>query len=255
VDDPRHPPGLPRAVTFTERPCGPLEVLLSAPPGTAPARGRPALLYLHGGAWIHRDPHSVFYWGDPTLWGYVCASATYRLSAEARWPAQREDIHAAFDWLVERAGELGVDPRRIGVWGHSAGGHLAAWLALTRPVAAAVTISAPTDFLSMGGWHDAPDSPESRLVGAPVQSAPGLTRAADPARAIHPASPPMLLIHGADDATVPPNQSAHLAAALGAAGRPVEYALWDGVGHMFLGRSAAAGDAARAFFDRHLRPG
>ncbi len=56
--------------------------------------------------------------------GYFTASAEYRLSGEAPWPAQLEDCKLAVRWLRAQCREYNVDPNRIGIWGASAGGHL-----------------------------------------------------------------------------------------------------------------------------------
>jgi acetyl esterase/lipase len=88
----------------------------------------PAVLYMHGGGMIVGDIDMF----DGTVSRYVSASGTpilsvdYRLAPEHPHPAPVEDVYAALVWLHERAAELGVDPARIGVFGDSAGGGLAA---------------------------------------------------------------------------------------------------------------------------------
>jgi acetyl esterase len=93
---------------------------------------RPALLYLHWGGYVFGDLDSI----HPTALrtadqvGAVVVSVDYRLAPEAPFPAGLEDCHAALTWVAESADELGIDPARIGVAGESAGGGLAAALAL-----------------------------------------------------------------------------------------------------------------------------
>ena len=96
------------------------------------------VVYLHGGAFtggthkISRDPLGVRVARVMAARGIAVASVGYRLSAEARFPSQVHDVKAAVRWLRHHARELGIDPDRIGVWGASAGGYLAAMLAVTE---------------------------------------------------------------------------------------------------------------------------
>ena len=83
--------------------------------------------------------------------------------------------------------------------------------------------------------HDAPDSPESRLLGAPVPLAPDLVAAANPCSHVRPGLPPMLIRHGRDDRVVPFGQSELLVDALRRTGNDVVFGPVDGVGHVFEG--------------------
>jgi acetyl esterase/lipase len=134
---------LRRAVAYSAPPgFRPLELDLYTPSGT-PA---PVILFVHGGGW-RMGTREVFV---PTLrgWrpspfhrlvaaGFAVASLDYRLSAEAVFPAQLDDVQAAARFLQTRSDELGVDAGRIVAWGESAGGHLAALLGLTSSDAVA----------------------------------------------------------------------------------------------------------------------
>ena len=90
----------------------------------------PAVLWIHGGAWEcgDKNPCPV---RDFAERGYVIASIGYRLSDKAAFPSQLQDCKSAVRWLRAYAAEYGIDPTRIGVWGESAGGHLAALLGTT----------------------------------------------------------------------------------------------------------------------------
>src|SRR6478736_9837153 len=98
----------------------------------------PLVVWIHGGAWLSGDrrylpetlrPNQLF---DALLAaGLAVASVDYRHAREAPFPAQLHDVKAALRYLRAHAGALGIDVTRVGAWGESAGGHLAALLALT----------------------------------------------------------------------------------------------------------------------------
>ncbi len=238
----------------------------------------PVVMWIHGGAWqggSHKDTPAV-----PLLTGagYVVASITYRFSQEAIFPAQIHDCKAAIRWLRVHGDSLYLATERIGVWGESAGGHLAALLGTSAgelmlegdvgelnagsAVQAVVDWYGPTDFLQMDSHalpnspiqHDAADSPESRLVGGPIREKPNLVRAANPITYITTDDPPFLIMHGQQDPLVPPHQSELLADALKSAGIAVSLHLLPEAGH--------GGDAFRSpevlqmvvdFFDKYIR--
>src|SRR5689334_11122171 len=101
-------------------------------PSRAVASG-PLLVYFHGGGWVYGDLDSH----DPTCRflaersGVRVLSVDYRLAPEHPFPAAYDDAVAAYRWVVEHAAELGGDPTRLAVGGDSAGGNLAALVALT----------------------------------------------------------------------------------------------------------------------------
>jgi len=165
--------------------------------------------------------------------GYAVANVNYRLSGEAKAPAQIQDIKTAVRWLRAHATEYQLNPDKFGAWGSSAGGNLVALLGtsagvpalegaeLGNPdqssrVQAVVDWFGPTDFLLMdqqfagipeSQTHDAPDSPESLLVGAPIQSRPDLVRVMNPITYISSSSASFLIQHGTADSVVPFQQS------------------------------------------------
>lgn len=236
-------------------------------------RPTPAIVWIHGGGWLggsRRDD-------NPALAllrdGYAVLATDYRLSDEAAFPAQLHDCRRAVRWL-RRSGHLfNVNPRRIGAWGASAGGHLAALLGMAhdalREPGRRFTLSArvqavcdwfgPTDFLRMNDSpgaidHDSPDSPESRLVGGPIREHPDRVAAANPATYVTAKSAPFLIAHGSEDDVVLPSQSEILHAALTSAGVESELMVLDGAGHGFgPDHIDAAIAGAREFFGRHLR--
>jgi len=200
------------------------------------------------------------------------SSINYRLSQHAIFPAQIEDCKAAVRWLRVHAPEHGIDPDRIGVWGASAGGHLVALLgttgnvkefdrgkdsAVSSRVQAVCDWFGPTDFTQMSKCpgdmdHDAPDSPESQLVGGSVQENKAQARRANPITYVSKDDPPFLIMHGDKDPLVPLNQSELLADALKKAGVEVTFHVVKGAGHGFGGRENF--ELVRNFFARHLHP-
>jgi acetyl esterase/lipase len=222
---------------------------LYLPPGEVP---RPLVVHIHGGAFRAGDKAAtppVEYVAE----GYALASINYRLSQHAVFPAQIQDCKAAVRWLRAHAAEYGLDPDRVAVGGASAGGHLAAMVGTTghtrefdvgehldvsSRVQAVVDFFGPTDFLQMdahrlpeGMVHDTADSPESQLVGGPIQENPDRVARANPITWVTPETPPFLIVHGDRDPLVPHHQSELLAAALEKAGVPVTLYTVDGGGH------------------------
>jgi acetyl esterase/lipase len=245
----------------------------------------PCVVWIHGGAWREGDRRfPPGNWGQDDSWfrllvasGLAVATIDYRLSAEARYPAQLADTQAAIRFLRHRASSLGMDPNRIGVSGESAGGHLAALAALTgdnpvaptdrcvlgpsSAVAAAVPMYPVTDLLAFG--PEDPDAggdepwagpyPEDLLLGQRASEAPDAAAAASPISHVHGAAPPMLLLHGAEDTLVPPGHSERLAAALAGLGAPVRLELVPGGEHCFVGADPVpALSSAVAFLAEHL---
>lgn len=236
----------------------------------------PLLVWIHGGAWrmgSKENPRAL----PLVQHGYAVASLEYRLSQEARFPAQLHDCKAAVRWLRTRAEQFGLDPTRFGAWGGSAGAHLAALLGVTAGVAdlegdfgpdkASSAVQAvcdwygPSDFLHMNDEpgvmdHNAPDSPESQLIGAPIQERPDLVTKANPITYVHQGAPPFLIMHGTADKVVLPNQSVLLHEALVGAGVTSTLILLGGLGHGFPGdhgRWPEIYGYVRAFFDLYLK--
>ncbi|MFC7335501.1 alpha/beta hydrolase [Rhodocista pekingensis] len=111
-------------------PGGPLRLRLYRPSFTW--KPQPALLYLHGGGWTFGDleSHDTLCRQLARATGHTIVAVDYRLAPEHPFPAPLEDAWAALSWLVENARLLAIDPLAIGVAGDSAGGNLAAVLAL-----------------------------------------------------------------------------------------------------------------------------
>ncbi|GAA0948622.1 alpha/beta hydrolase [Pseudonocardia zijingensis] len=97
-----------------------------------PHQAQGAVVWLHGGGWVMGGLDSEHPWATrlAETSGAVVISVGYRLAPEHPFPAALDDAYTAVCWAVENAAELGVDPDRIAVGGHSAGGGLAAGVVL-----------------------------------------------------------------------------------------------------------------------------
>jgi acetyl esterase/lipase len=202
----------------------------------------PVILYLHSGAWISGDR-----FGGPAVRqasrGYAVASIEYRLAPENIWPAPIEDAKAAIRYLRANAARFKLDPNRVGVFGTSSGGHIAAVLgtsggvaslegpALGNPqfssrVSVVVDLYGPTDLLKIEEQKlpcipldgNAPYMPPSLLMGCAIQSCKEWTATANPMTYVTPDDPTFLIMHGMLDCLVPYQQSVMLHQALEAKG-------------------------------------
>ena len=236
----------------------------------------PLIVFIHGGAWRGGDRRE----GLATLvrlvagGKYAGATIDYRLSGEATWPAQIHDCKAALRWLRANAGKFNIDPERIGVIGLSAGGHLAAMLGtsgdverlegklgehhdVSSRVTCVVDEYGPTELLVMSEFpsdveHDEPDSPESRLIGGPIQEHKDAARAASPITYVSADDPPFLIVHGTEDPLVPYDQSQRFFDALEQEGVEALLITVEGGGHGGF-RSAELDRRIGLFFGKYLR--
>jgi acetyl esterase/lipase len=266
-----HWSGLTYAVAFGYRP---LQLDVWVPPTATPA---PLVVWVHGGAFMMGDrrylpetlrPDQVF---DALLEaGLAVATIDYRHALEAPFPAQLHDAKAAVRYLRAHADELGISTDRIGAWGESAGGHIAALLGLTvhRPdlegahgvVGPSSAVDVVVDWYGLADLETMPrqDPPPQIAALLPeemrvppedhlLRGLEGQTRAdASPVTHVSPGSPPFLLLHGTADWLVPYGQSRQLAAAMTAAGAPVELVPIEGAGHIWLGHDDVDGIVARS---------
>ncbi|MBN2039205.1 MAG: alpha/beta hydrolase [Spirochaetes bacterium] len=212
----------------------------------------PLIIWIHGGAFrlgSKTDNVPLEYLEE----GYAVASINYRLSQHALFPAQIEDVKSAVRWLRANAAKYTLDPDCFAAWGESAGGHLAAMLGTTgntsvfdvgeypdvsSRVQLVIDYFGPTDFLQMdsqrlpeGMFHDTADSPESELIGGPIQENLEKAAKANPVAYVSSEAPPFLIVHGDCDPLVPFHQSILLKDALENAGVPVIFYRAEGEGH------------------------
>jgi acetyl esterase len=108
---------------------GEITVRVYSPGGPGP---HPALVFYHGGGWVIGDlyTHDGICRSITNAAACVVASVDYRLAPEFRYPVAAEDSYAALRWVVDKAAPLSIDARRVAVGGDSAGGNLAAVVAL-----------------------------------------------------------------------------------------------------------------------------
>ena len=123
---------VPHLTAEAAGPVGPIPLRLYRPPGAMPAAGYPTCVYFHGGGFVIGDLEMY-----DALCGLLCEAAQcqlisvdYRLAPEARFPAAVDDCWAALGWIADHAASLKLDPNRLAVAGDSAGGNLAAVVAL-----------------------------------------------------------------------------------------------------------------------------
>lgn len=229
---------------------------------------RPLLVWIHGGAFMGGDKaENLPIWDDLMKHGFAVATLNYRLSGDAKWPAQITDCKAAIRFLKASAKEYNIEPQRIGVWGSSAGGHLAALVGASggekkldvgehldqsSAVSCAVDMFGPIDFEKMP-LRDSPTSPEAKMWGRSTADALEMAREACPLTYLSKDMPPFLILHGDADKVISIEQSQLFQAALQKAGATSEFITLPGVGHSHDAVWMKERERIYAFFDQHLK--
>ncbi len=232
-----------------------LDLAMPEKPGDKP---RPALVIVHGGGWSTGDKRlnwCVQPLFDYAARGYVCISINYRLTSEGGFPANIEDCKCAVRWLRAHAQEYSVDPDRVGAFGSSAGAHLACMLGLasndaglegdgpyqdqSSQVNAVCAVATPTDFSNWGRGRFASEV---------------MAKKCSPVAYARAGSPPILLLQGTEDKTVPMSQPELLVEALRKAGaKDAKLIKLEGAGHgAVMSRSKEIGPLMAEFFDRTI---
>ena len=208
----------------------------------------PVLIFVHGGSWSLLSKESFTCLAALLVpRGYTVVLPGYTLYPEATYEQMADEVAAAVAWTLEHAAEHHGDPGRIYLAGHSAGAHLAALVA-TDPrwlepyghaadeLAGVIGISGVYDLALMADYTRSQSGSDELLVG--VSGGWRNYAAASPVRYARADLPPMLLIHGSEDTTVPPAISRAYHEALQAAGAPSELVIYPGAEHTdFLFRS------------------
>ena len=216
---------------------GPSTVLDVAQPLFGPQKNRPAILIIHGGGWSAGSKNDMVYrtlMVDYAMKGYVVCNMNYRLVQEAPLPACIEDVQAVVRWMKSNAQKLGIDPQRIGTYGHSAGGHLSLMAGLTAGVACAAGGAPPTEIGRAGEWADHKEWWPIGYIGK--------------------CATPFLVPQGGEDPTVRPNLTEDWVVKMQRAGTSVDYVKVHGNhGVAFDQQLEFTRPAMDAFYARHLK--
>ncbi len=215
----------------------------------------PLIVFLYGGSWRTGERGTYAFVATPLATrGAVVVVPDYRLYPEVVFPDFLDDNAHAVAWAVDHANELGADPHRVFIVGHSAGAYNAAMLAVDprwlaragldrAQIAGVVGLAGPYDFLPM-------TDPDIIPVFAPVDDGP----ASQPVTYVDGSNPPLLLLAGDADTTVRPANTRSLAARVAAAGGAVASRIYPGIGHigivtafapLFSGRAPVLDDVWR----------
>lgn len=190
---------------------------------------KPALLWIPGGGWRGTDKNMML--GEMTEFanaGYVVASMYYRSSAQGHFPDQIIDVKTAIRFLRAHAEQYEINPERIGVFGRSAGGHLAAyaamniktyesgeWEGFSSEVQACCNMFGPTDILAAMEmeeknfkdpcfrWHRLEETHGGAFIGGDPATMKKRSEAASPVNFISGAMCPIQIFHGDNDPIVP----------------------------------------------------
>ncbi|MGH0034536.1 MAG: alpha/beta hydrolase fold domain-containing protein [Myxococcota bacterium] len=218
-----------------------------------PAGRHPVLFYVHGGGWVIGTKDTQ---GLPLVYhmasrGWVCVNVNYRLSPHATFPDHLVDLKRALQWVRKEGPAYGADPDFVVATGGSAGGHLAAMLALTpndpelQPgfedadtrVQGCVPIYGVYDFTGIqADWRHEDFAPflERHVMKARYEDDPTPFQKASPVHRVGSDAPPFFVVHGAEDTLVPVGEARAFVAALrGAGASPVAYAEIPGAQHAF----------------------
>lgn len=232
------------------------------------SRPVPAIVFIHGGGWRagSKDGH-IEDIKQAAAEGYVAVSVGYRFAPEHRFPAQIEDCKCAIRWLRAHAGELSIDPERIGAIGFSAGAHLSmllgtmdsadglegegGWADQSSKVQAVVAYFGPTDF---NEEYPALSRPlVEAFLGGTRDEVPEAYRAASPLTYVSPGDAPILILQGTNDVLVPYAQAISMISALADAKVPGRIEIMLGAGHGWGGAELErTRQATAAFFAQYL---
>jgi acetyl esterase/lipase len=200
----------------------------------------PVIISIHGGAFMAGDKADGQL--NPMLHGlkrgYAIVSINYRLSGEALFPKNINDVKAAIRWVKANAKQYGFDEDKIALWGGSAGGNLSALAGTSAGVSGLEDLSegnasysskvqavvdwfGPIDFLLMDAQlretgngkpnHSEKDSPESKVLGAKITEIRQVVKQANPETYISADDPSFFIQHGTKDPLVPTQQSINFA--------------------------------------------
>ena len=233
------------------------------------SKNRPAVLFVHGGGWNQGDRSQLRGYGILLArLGFVCMCNTYRLSTEAIWPAQIQDVNCAIRYLRIRSEELGLDPNRIGISGNSAGAHLSLMAAATEyekifegeggnnevssEVKAVCAIYPPTTIRQLKNLEPL-DNAFLQLMGKDAEL--NDYEKASPMNYISKDFPPCMLVHGSADSIVRLKDSTNFYEKLIENQRPASLHIFSEEEHAFDGEARygrTIADLQALFFFKYL---
>ncbi len=222
----------------------------------SPDRKLPVIIVIHGGAWTVGDKvNDTVHAKRLAERGYWVMSINYRLAPTHPFPSQLDDCERALTWVVDNAEQLRIDTDRIGVWGYSAGGHLAALLALQpgrdKPdVKVCVSGGTPFDLSLI------PKNTQAlrAVFGGTPEEVPEVYKRASPIEYVSTDSPPVFLFHGEKDWLVPTLFSEAMKRKLRDCGVKHEFVEVPGKGHLTTFVDMQVAERSFCFLDEHLRP-
>ncbi|MEO8003507.1 MAG: alpha/beta hydrolase [Betaproteobacteria bacterium] len=201
----------------------------------------PVVIFFYGGNWASGDRADYLFVGEALASkGFVTVIPDYRLYPEVRFPEFLNDSARAVRWAQDHVAEMGGDPAKIFLMGHSAGAYNAATLALNPEYlrAAGVDVARIRGLIGLAGPYDF--RPFRDEITRNVFSSVGETAETQPIHFVSSAAPPTLLITGDADTVVSPGNSVRLSARLREQGVPVQEIVYPGAGHRKLVGALAA---------------
>lgn len=199
------------------------------------AQNLPVILFFYGGSWQRGQRRDYRFVAQAlTAQGFVTVIPDYRLYPEGVFPAFIQDGAAACAWVRENIRAWGGDPHRLFVMGHSAGAYIAAMLALDRRYLdhAGLPPDSLRGFIGLAGPYDFLPLTQPRLIEI-FGAADGIPHT-QPVNFVTAQAPPALLLHGAADRIVGPDNTRNLARRWRAAGRPVREIIYPHYHHLAI---------------------
>jgi acetyl esterase/lipase len=216
----------------------------------------PLVVMIHGGGWISGDKWNVLdHAKELARNGMAVLAINYRLAPDHRYPAQLEDCRKALAWAAQRASDWSVDCERVGLWGYSAGGQLAAMLATDSPETHPVKIRC---LVAGGAPSDLTYIPEQSNVLAMVfggsrKELPEVYKNASPIYRLNANCPPALLFHGTKDLLVPFDASVRFQKRAKEVGVECQLIPIEGQGHLVTFLHPKGRNSAIEFLSKHLQ--
>ncbi len=215
----------------------------------------PSVILIHGGGWSAGDKWNMQdHARQLAQAGFVAVSINYRLAPRHLIHTQIDDCRAALRWWAEEADNHRADPKRLAVWGYSAGAHLSCLIAAKPepdmpPIAAVIAGGAPCEFSS----YPADNQFLSKVMGGTQREVPEVYRNVSPVTHANSQCPPTLFYHGTQDLIVPPKSSRMMFEELKKCGVETVYHEVEGQGHLTTFIDAAARKKAIEFLNQYLQ--